>query len=204
MTDEQLERLIEGEQDAHLRQAYAHMRDGCRANPAQRLWYTNWRIETRDGTPVGSLGFQGAPVNGEAELGYGIGAAHQNQGYATEAVRAVMDWAFSACDELYFIMAEVEPDNAASRRVLEKLGFAPAGAGGEGDRFEKERPPVEWSSIYLCLGMCAGVSIGVSLGKLALCLPIGMCFGLLLGTCLDQAAQKKRAAARKARQDRRS
>ncbi len=199
MTDGELDRLIDGEQDAHMLQAYVQMRDGCRASPAQRLWYTNWTIETKAGAPVGSLGFKGPPAEGEAEIGYGIDGDCQNCGYATEAVHAVMDWAFSACDELYFIIAEAEPDNAASRRVLEKLGFSPAEAGEKGDRFEKERPVVSWLSIYLCLGISVGVSFGVSFDKLALCLPLGMCFGLLIGACLDQAAVKNREAARAAR-----
>jgi RimJ/RimL family protein N-acetyltransferase len=56
------------------------------------------------------------------EIGYWLGVAHWGQGFATEAVRAVIDYAFEehAIDELF---AGARVTNPASRRVLEKCGF---------------------------------------------------------------------------------
>lgn len=56
------------------------------------------------------------------EIGYWIAEAHWNRGIATEAVRAVADYAFSTFD-LVRLEARVYAWNPASGRVLEKAGF---------------------------------------------------------------------------------
>ena len=57
-----------------------------------------------------------------AALGYCYGAAAWGHGYATEAARAVLAWAFQTLD-LNRVQAETDTRNVASARVLEKLGF---------------------------------------------------------------------------------
>ena len=57
-----------------------------------------------------------------AALTYCLGEAAWGQGYATEAARALLTWAFDTLD-LNRVQAEADTRNAASRRVLEKLGF---------------------------------------------------------------------------------
>jgi len=73
-----------------------------------------------DGSLIGMCGID--PDNGPGEIGYWIGVPYWNRGYATEAVRAVIDHAFGAqgCDAL---QAGARVSNPASRRVLEKCGF---------------------------------------------------------------------------------
>jgi RimJ/RimL family protein N-acetyltransferase len=58
----------------------------------------------------------------QAEIGYVLGPAHWNQGYATEAVQAVLDFGFTTLT-MHRIFAEVLAENSASVRVLEKLGM---------------------------------------------------------------------------------
>ena len=62
------------------------------------------------------------PVYRSASMGYCLDDAAWGRGYATEAGRAVLQWAFDALD-LNRVQAEVDTRNAASARVLEKLGF---------------------------------------------------------------------------------
>jgi ribosomal-protein-alanine N-acetyltransferase len=57
-----------------------------------------------------------------AELGYWCAIDFWGRGYATEAVRAVIEYAFSAL-ALNRVHAECHGDNPASRRVLEKAGM---------------------------------------------------------------------------------
>jgi ribosomal-protein-alanine N-acetyltransferase len=57
-----------------------------------------------------------------AYLGYWIDAARQGQGLMTEAVRAVTSFAFASIG-LHRVQAAVMPRNAASRQVLEKVGY---------------------------------------------------------------------------------
>jgi ribosomal-protein-alanine N-acetyltransferase len=84
------------------------------------------------GAIVGSAGFVGRPnERGEVELGYGILEGHRNRGYATEAARALVAWAL-AQPNVERVVARSELSNAASNRVLEKLGLTRVRAeGGE-------------------------------------------------------------------------
>lgn len=57
-----------------------------------------------------------------ASLGYWMGRAHAGQGHMSEAVRSLMPFAFSNL-RLRRIEAACLPENAASIRLLEKIGF---------------------------------------------------------------------------------
>ena len=58
----------------------------------------------------------------QAELGWTIDPAHQGNGYATEAVRAVLDVCFGPLG-LRRVVAECFADNEASWRLMERLGM---------------------------------------------------------------------------------
>jgi ribosomal-protein-alanine N-acetyltransferase len=62
------------------------------------------------------------PDHRSASMGYCLGEAAWGHGYATEAARGVLQWAFDTLD-LNRVQAETDTRNAASARVLEKLGF---------------------------------------------------------------------------------
>lgn len=88
----------------------------------------NFLITHRDGGDVlGATGF-GAIDGGEAEIGYWIGEPYWGQGYATEAVQAVIDHAFTSTD-LAQVAGRCRVGNIGSRRVLEKCGFQNRGGG---------------------------------------------------------------------------
>ena len=72
---------------------------------------------------VGCIGF--ADEDGEAELGVWIAQAHRRQGYATEAVRAVLGLAEVLGHRR--VVARCSSDHAASGRVLARSGFRRAG-----------------------------------------------------------------------------
>lgn len=60
--------------------------------------------------------------NRRCELGYALGRAHWGNGYMQEALNATLDFAFGVLD-MRRIEADVDPRNAASIRMLERLGF---------------------------------------------------------------------------------
>ena len=66
------------------------------------------------------------PEYRSASLGYCLTDAAWGLGYATEAARALLQWAFDSLD-LNRVQAEADTRNAASARVLEKLGFVREG-----------------------------------------------------------------------------
>lgn len=71
---------------------------------------------------IASAGFKGPPQNGTVEIGYSVLPRFQGHGYATEMVRALIDWAFAQPGVLR-IIAETTEDNAPSVRLLHRLGF---------------------------------------------------------------------------------
>ena len=130
-----MENTIASETDGELKKAYMEMLQGCLQHPDQWDWYAMWMIELLDRTHVGDFCFKGLGADGTVEIGYGILEAYQNRGYATEAVAAAVEWAL-AQSAVCRVEAETDPDNCASRRVLEKNGFIPTGTTGEeGPRF---------------------------------------------------------------------
>lgn len=62
-------------------------------------------------------------VNKKADLGYWIGEQYWGRGIATECLKLIIDYAFSAELGLKQLCAYVFPDNKASIRVLEKNGM---------------------------------------------------------------------------------
>jgi RimJ/RimL family protein N-acetyltransferase len=81
---------------------------------------------TRGGDLIGICGVE--PRENSPEIGYWLGALYWGCGYATEAVRAVIDHAFGTLGH-DVLQAGARVSNAASRRVLEKCGFQWAGVG---------------------------------------------------------------------------
>jgi len=59
-------------------------------------------------------------------FGYVIARFHQCKGYATEATRAVINWAFQQ-STIYRVNASTDIENVASQRVLEKAGMVREG-----------------------------------------------------------------------------
>ena len=61
-------------------------------------------------------------LENEKEIYYLIGQQHWGNGYAYEAAKEVVKYAFNSRG-LNRVVAKVDPDNAASKRIIEKLGF---------------------------------------------------------------------------------
>lgn len=79
---------------------------------------------TVDGLAVGGIGIhpRGDVERRCAEIGYWLGETHWGQGIATEALKAVSDYAFKNFD-LCRLYAPVFAWNPASARVLKKAGY---------------------------------------------------------------------------------
>jgi ribosomal-protein-alanine N-acetyltransferase len=72
---------------------------------------------------VGQCGFKGPPdADGVVEIAYGVSSDQESKGYATEAARALVDFAFSV-DQVILARAHTLPASNASKRVLAKCGF---------------------------------------------------------------------------------
>ena len=81
-------------------------------------------IHRDDHVLVGDCGLERMEVEGrqEVELGYDFRSEYWGRGLATEAARAVRDFALFTL-HLPRIVSLIRPDNVASRRVSEKIGM---------------------------------------------------------------------------------
>ncbi len=137
IADEEIEKLVEDEKDPALKQAYSEMLQGCRREPENRIWFAPWVMELKSQPCdiVGDFGFKGINPDGMVEIGYGLREGFCGNGYMTEAVKVVSQWALNQPD-VSRVEAETESDNAASQKVLAACGFVPIGTvGKEGPRF---------------------------------------------------------------------
>ncbi|WP_440948407.1 GNAT family N-acetyltransferase [Methanosarcina sp. T3] len=98
----------------------------------RKIWTFYWVLRQKGSelpVLIGSGGFL-VHENGNLELGYSLLSDYQNRGYATEAVRSILKWAFSNLKQ-DCIIAHTYPHLQASIRVLEKNGFLLKGTGPE-------------------------------------------------------------------------
>ena len=100
---------------------YRHELSELRENEQYR-----WFLKS-EGEFVGQVAMSGVNLMmGTAEIGYTVGAAYQGRGLATVGVALLLDRVFSQTT-LRRLFAHVHEKNAASIRVLEKLGFTREG-----------------------------------------------------------------------------
>ena len=71
----------------------------------------------------GAIGLSNNKNHKNGELGYWIGEEFWNKGYGTEAVKAVIEFAFSE-KKLHKVMGKYFASNSASGKVMEKAGMS--------------------------------------------------------------------------------
>lgn len=128
--------LRDSETDGEMKKAYGEMISLMGKLPGREEWGAEWRIALTDGTVVGGIGFKGIPnKDGLVEVGYGIDMAHRRKGYASEAVKGMVQWALGQAG-VKCVTAQTEPGNEISQKVLLGCGFARDGDGEEGPLYK--------------------------------------------------------------------
>ena len=61
-------------------------------------------------------------MQGEVEIGYGLGREFEHKGYMAEAVETMCRWALRQ-DGVRHVIAETDADGEASQRLLQRCGF---------------------------------------------------------------------------------
>lgn len=80
-------------------------------------------VRSSDDVVVGDIGFHGPPnPAGSVTVGYGLVPGARGQGFATEALRAVVAWAL-AQPEVVVVEADTTHANLPSQRVMERAGM---------------------------------------------------------------------------------
>jgi len=109
-----------------MRDALRHWRSFVRKRPQDYRWGTNWEIIWQEKkVSIGGMGMSGLPdEEGKVTIGYVIDDRYQGKGFATEALKGLIGWAFQN-DDLRALEALTPKENLPSQRVLEKNGFRP-------------------------------------------------------------------------------
>ena len=107
-----------------LADALEMVADFGQGDPAVPGWF-QYAIDL-DGVLIGDLGLNLHDNLMQAELGFTLSPAYQGNGYATESVRGLLDHLFIERD-LHRVSAECDARNAASARLLERVGFRQEG-----------------------------------------------------------------------------
>ena len=118
----------------HIGQRHVHTLDDARRFIDERLvaaysrqGFGLWAMERRDsGEVAGMCGLVRRDGLPGIDLGYALLPAHRGKGLVHEAAEACLDHAHRALGQTR-VLAITSPDNAASARVLLKLGFAMQG-----------------------------------------------------------------------------
>lgn len=93
-------------------------------DPTQAGWF-QYAIDL-DGVLIGDIGLKLHDNLRQADLGYTLAPAYQGKGYATEAVRGLLDHLFRERN-LHRVSAECDARNESSARLLTRLGFRQEG-----------------------------------------------------------------------------
>jgi len=95
-----------------------------RASAAADPWTHGFSmVEPASGAVIGSCAYKGPPdEGGVVEIAYAVDPEYQGRGYATEAARALVNFAFRS-GRVRLVRAHTRAENNASTRVLAKCGF---------------------------------------------------------------------------------
>jgi RimJ/RimL family protein N-acetyltransferase len=118
--------------DDHDRRFLAFRLRQTNDDPSRAPWLVRAIVLPESGEMIGHIGFHGPPgINARREadaleVGYTVFPEHRRQGYATEAVRALLAWARE--QGVGHFIASVAPHNEPSLRLVRRLGFAEVGS----------------------------------------------------------------------------
>jgi RimJ/RimL family protein N-acetyltransferase len=125
--------LPEGWPDAHDLGFLNFRLRQMRERPEIQEWFVYAVVLPEGERPmIGHAGFHGPPgVNAvkaadAVEIGYSVFEAYRRRGYATEVVRALINWASSEHGIQHFV-ASISPENDPSLALVSRLGFKHTG-----------------------------------------------------------------------------
>ena len=117
----------------------------------QNRYFIRWGlVEKQTGKLIGLISLHHLELwNYKAEIGYMFNETYWNMGYATEAVDKLLEMGLVKWG-LHKVEAEIHPGNAASMRVVEKLGFVKDGYKREA-AFDREKKSYQDRILYSLL-----------------------------------------------------
>jgi [ribosomal protein S5]-alanine N-acetyltransferase len=117
----------------YMADALPAVRDRLRTHPEEAPWW-NWLIVRDDtGEAIGAVALGGPPdASGAVLVGYAVYPEHEGYGFATEAVRGMIGWAFQQSG-VRQVRALAPVWNTPALRVAENVGMRPVAADEDDD-----------------------------------------------------------------------
>ena len=114
-----------------LRARYARLATG--RSPDGREEWRNWVLRREpDRAAVGYVQATIVDAGTRAEIAWVVGLNWQRQGFAAEAVRALVTWLDA--HGISILQAHIHPDHAASAAVARRAGLVPTGQSDDGEQ----------------------------------------------------------------------
>ncbi len=104
--------------ESHAKEWISHQNENFKKD----LVYDFAIVDKSDDRIIGSISMFNIPKHKKTSIGYMIGKDYWGKGYATEALKAVIEYAFSE-KGYHKVSAQHIEDNAASGRVMQKAGM---------------------------------------------------------------------------------
>ena len=110
--------------EEEIAEALEFWQEFTRTDPEHFYWGTNWEIVLEaENRTIGGIGMGGPPNQyGQVTVGYHIDVRRHRQGFGTEALAGLRDWAMRqpSCTSM---LAFTPVDNIPSQKVLARCGF---------------------------------------------------------------------------------
>ncbi len=90
--------------------------------PNTRNTWLQLAVCLKEGQLIGDIGIHFIEDDYQIEIGYTLSPRYQGNGYAVEAVKAIINYCFTVFKK-HRITASVDPDNLKSIKLLQKIGF---------------------------------------------------------------------------------
>lgn len=122
--------LSEWPAGSEVDRAFPYYAARLREDPTEAAWHGRVVVVRESEEVAGSANFKGAPDEGIVEVGYQLVPRLRGNGYAREALAALVDRAFEEPDTEE-VVAVIHPDNAPSIAVAESAGLQHTGVQSE-------------------------------------------------------------------------
>lgn len=160
-----------------------------------KLWDEEWIITSKknDNVQIGVVSFAGEKVMGSVPITISIEDRYHDQGYGTEALKMMVNWAFLHRN-VYELTAEIDHENSRAIAAFEKAGFIYRDDNhlNKIEHYSITKQKTSWTGLYVFIGIVVGLTLGVVLNSPWIGLGIGLVLSLLIGAIMDNNENKDR------------
>ena len=159
----------------------------------QDLWNADWVISLAKGEKnrIGRASFAGEKELGTVPLQVELLEEYRNQGYGTQAIRMMVDWAFRY-PNVYEVKTEADHENDKAVKALGKAGFVYRGENRHMEQYSITKNKSAWTGLYVMIGIFLGILLGIVLSSPKLGLGIGLVVSIATGMVLDNGEKRRR------------